>query len=61
MNASGPTKSAPVGGEHKLFGFLTTEANAIVAPVHPKALPVIPTTPGRSQSATRQVTDTLRD
>ena len=30
-------KSAPVQGMHELFGFLTTEANAIVAPVHPKA------------------------
>ncbi len=27
-----------------LFGFLTTTANAIVAPVHPKAMPVILTT-----------------
>ncbi len=34
-------KSAPVQGEHQLFGFLTTEANAIVAPIHPKAMPVI--------------------
>jgi putative SOS response-associated peptidase YedK len=34
-------KSAPVEGEHELFGFLTTEANAIVAPVHPKSMPVI--------------------
>jgi putative SOS response-associated peptidase YedK len=39
------TKSAPVEGEHELFGFLTTEANAIVAPIHPKAMPVILTTP----------------
>jgi putative SOS response-associated peptidase YedK len=39
------TKSAPVNGEHELFGFLTTEANAIVAPIHPKAMPVILTTP----------------
>ncbi len=39
-------KSAPVDGDHELFGFLTTEANAIVAPVHPKAMPVILTTPG---------------
>ena len=39
-------KSAPVDGEHELFGFLTTDANAIVAPVHPKAMPVILTTPG---------------
>jgi hypothetical protein len=28
-----------------LFGFLTTEANGIVAPIHPKAMPVILTTP----------------
>ena len=38
-------KSASVEGTHELFGFLTTEANAIVAPIHPKALPVILTTP----------------
>ena len=38
-------KSAPVEGVHELFGFLTTGANAIVAPVHPKAMPVILTTP----------------
>jgi putative SOS response-associated peptidase YedK len=38
-------KSAPVDGEHELFGFLTTEANAVVAPIHPKAMPVILTTP----------------
>ena len=28
-------KSAPVVGQHELFGFLTTEANAIVAPNSP--------------------------
>ena len=39
-------KSAPIEGEHELFGFLTTEANAIVAPIHPKAMPVILTDPG---------------
>jgi putative SOS response-associated peptidase YedK len=38
-------KSAPVQGEHELFGFLTTDANAIVTPIHPKAMPVIVTTP----------------
>ena len=38
-------KSAPVEGDHELFGFLTTEANAVVRPVHPKAMPVILTTP----------------
>jgi putative SOS response-associated peptidase YedK len=37
-------KSAPVEGVHELFGFLTTEANAVVAPIHPKAMPVILTT-----------------
>jgi putative SOS response-associated peptidase YedK len=42
--ARGP-KSAPVESVHELFGFLTTAANAIVAPVHPKAMPVILTTP----------------
>lgn len=38
-------KSAPVEGKHELFGFLTTETNSVVAPVHPKAMPVILTTP----------------
>ena len=38
-------KSAPVEGQHELFAFLTTEANAVVAPIHPKAMPVILTTP----------------
>jgi putative SOS response-associated peptidase YedK len=38
-------KSAPVEGEHELFAFLTAEANAIVAPIHPKAMPVILTDP----------------
>ena len=35
------TKANPVEGEHLLFGFLTTEANAVVAPIHRKAMPVI--------------------
>jgi putative SOS response-associated peptidase YedK len=38
-------KSTPVDGQHELFGFLTTEPNAVVAPIHPKAMPVILTTP----------------
>jgi putative SOS response-associated peptidase YedK len=38
-------KNVPVSGRHELFGFLTTDANAIVAPIHPKAMPVILTTP----------------
>ena len=32
-------------GQHELFGFLTTEANAVVAPIHSKGMPVILTTP----------------
>jgi putative SOS response-associated peptidase YedK len=35
------TKSNPVEGEHQLFGFLTTDANAEVGAIHPKAMPVI--------------------
>jgi putative SOS response-associated peptidase YedK len=38
------TKANPVEGEHQLFGFLTTEANGVVGPVHPKAMPVMLTT-----------------
>ncbi|OLP56844.1 hypothetical protein BJF92_12290 [Rhizobium rhizosphaerae] len=34
----------PREGEHQLFGFLTTEPNAVVKPIHPKAMPVILTT-----------------
>ena len=37
-------KSAPVDGQHELFGFLTAEPNAVVTPIHPKAMPVILTT-----------------
>lgn len=34
-------KADPIEGEHKLFAFLTCEPNAIVGPIHPKAMPVI--------------------
>ena len=30
------TKSKPVPGPHLVYGFLTTEPNAIVKPIHPK-------------------------
>ena len=36
-------KGTPAAGQHQLFG--TTEGNAIVAPIHSKAMPVILTTP----------------
>ena len=31
--------------QHRLFSFLTTEANGVVGPVHPKAMPVLLTKP----------------
>ncbi|SMO97776.1 SOS response-associated peptidase [Paracoccus laeviglucosivorans] len=34
----------PRAGAHELFAFLTCEPNAVVAPVHPKAMPAILTT-----------------
>ena len=45
--ASGPSsrataeKSKPAPGHHLVYGFLTTAPNAIVEPIHPKAMPVI--------------------
>jgi hypothetical protein len=38
------TKSRPIPGPHLVYGFLTTAPNAIVEPIHPKAMPVILTT-----------------
>jgi putative SOS response-associated peptidase YedK len=38
------TKSKPIPGPHLVYGFLTTP-NAVVEPIHPKAMPVILTTP----------------
>jgi putative SOS response-associated peptidase YedK len=38
------TKSKPVPGPHLVYGFLTTTLNAVVEPIHPKAMPVILTT-----------------
>lgn len=35
------TKANPVEGDHELFGFLTTEPNSVVKPIHQKAMPVI--------------------
>ena len=39
------TKSKPIPGPHLVYGFLTTAPNAIVEPIHSKAMPVILTTP----------------
>jgi putative SOS response-associated peptidase YedK len=38
------TKSKPIPGPHLVYGFLTTTPNAIVEPIHAKAMPVILTT-----------------
>lgn len=38
-------KTARVAGMHRIFAFLTAEPNAVVAPVHAKAMPVILTSP----------------
>jgi putative SOS response-associated peptidase YedK len=38
------TKSKPIPGPHLVYGFLTTAPNAVVAPIHPKAMPVTLTT-----------------
>jgi putative SOS response-associated peptidase YedK len=37
-------KSKPTPGPHLVYGFLTTAPNAVVEPIHPKAMPVILTT-----------------
>jgi putative SOS response-associated peptidase YedK len=39
------TKAKPIDGNHMLYGFLTTEPNGVVSPIHPKAMPVLLTTP----------------
>jgi hypothetical protein len=38
------SKSKPVPGPHLVYGFLTTSPNAVVKPIHPKAMPMILTT-----------------
>jgi hypothetical protein len=43
-NGDRGTKSKPIPGPHKVYGFLTTSPNAVVEPVHAKAMPVILTT-----------------
>jgi putative SOS response-associated peptidase YedK len=35
------TKKEPVEGEHEIYAFLTTSANGLMKPIHPKAMPVI--------------------
>ena len=44
FNGDRGTKSKSVPGPHQVYGFLTTEANAVVKPIHAEALPMILTT-----------------
>jgi putative SOS response-associated peptidase YedK len=44
FNGDRGTKSKPIAGPHEVYGFLTTAPNAVVEPIHPKAMPVILTT-----------------
>ena len=44
FNGDRGTKSKPIPGPHQVYGFLTTTPNAVVEPIHPKAMPVILTT-----------------
>ena len=43
-SAATSTKSKPIPGLHLVCGFLTTAPNAVVEPIHSKAMPVILTT-----------------
>ncbi|RXH26057.1 MULTISPECIES: SOS response-associated peptidase [Bradyrhizobium] len=45
FNGDRGTKSKPIPGPHQVYGFLTTSPNAVVEPIHPKAMPVLLTSP----------------
>lgn len=54
------TKANTETGEHELFGFLTTEPNGDVRPIHSKAMPVILTEPEELEAwMTRPISDAL--
>ena len=44
MSVSVKTRSRLTLIDHLVYGFLTTTPNAVVGPIHPKAMPVILTT-----------------
>jgi putative SOS response-associated peptidase YedK len=44
FNGDRGTKSKPIPGPHQVYGFLTASPNAVVEPIHSKAMPVILTT-----------------
>jgi putative SOS response-associated peptidase YedK len=41
FNGDRGTKSKPILGPRQVYGFLTTSPNAVVEPIHSKAMPVI--------------------
>src|SRR5271167_4272373 len=47
------TKSKPVPGPHLVYGFLTTAPNAVVKPIHAKAMAVIPAHNGGGDGRSR--------
>ncbi|CAL74431.1 conserved hypothetical protein (fragment) [Bradyrhizobium sp. ORS 278] len=49
------TKSKPVTGPHLVYGFLTTEPNAVLTPLSREAMPVILTTDEERGLAARAV------
>jgi hypothetical protein len=44
LSAHSHQRSKPIPGPHLVYGFLTTAPNAVVEPIHPRAMPVILTT-----------------
>jgi putative SOS response-associated peptidase YedK len=40
-NGDRGTRSKPIPGPDQVYGFLTTSPNAVIEPIHPKAMPVI--------------------
>ncbi|WP_027170523.1 SOS response-associated peptidase [Mesorhizobium sp. WSM3224] len=45
----GMRKAKDDPADHEVYGFLTTEPNALIAPIHEKAMPVILTTPEETE------------
>ena len=48
FNGDRGTKSKPIPRPHQVYGFLTTAPNAVVEPIHPKAMPILTTDDARA-------------